>query len=78
MVRQYQKGPIEIGSGDLDCIKVAQNKVQSRAVVNAVMNVRSPTKNVESVDKLRDCRRFKEGCTPWIQEKRLTVIYPCI
>jgi hypothetical protein len=55
----------KIGIGGANWILLAQDRVQWRASLNTVMNLRVPLKNRLLFDKLSDCQLFKEYTAPW-------------
>jgi hypothetical protein len=49
----------------VDNTHVAQYKVQRRAVVNTVMNLRVSYMAGECNNQLSDCQLLKQGSAPW-------------
>jgi hypothetical protein len=54
----------EIVYEGIDWIRLAQNMVQWRDLVNTVMNLRVPQENREFLDQLSHCYLLVKHCTP--------------
>jgi hypothetical protein len=55
----------EMGCEDVDCIKLAQDRYQWRALVIWVMNLPSSVKGDVFLDCVRDCYLLKKGFLLW-------------